>query len=83
VPTPVPVATIPPTGGGGLYFYSSARAGRLVHTTLARSAALSPSTLPTTGGGSGNNPMSPLLPLTLLAAVAIGAGRFVPRLFKR
>jgi hypothetical protein len=27
--------------------------------------------------------MTPLAPLTLLAAIAIGAGRFLPRLLKR
>jgi hypothetical protein len=63
--------------------YSTAKAGRLVNTAFARSAALSPSSLPQTGGGSGNGPMSPLAPLSLLAALAIGAGRFLPRLLKR
>ncbi len=40
--------------------------------------------LPRTGGGAGgNNPTSPLGPLALLGAVAIAAGRFLPRLLKR
>jgi LPXTG-motif cell wall-anchored protein len=65
-----------------MYLYSTAKAGRLAQTSFAKAAAVSPSSLPQTGGGSGS-PMSPLAPLTLLAAIAIGAGRFLPRLLKR
>ena len=88
--------TQPPTGGGGTYLYSSNNTGKLSHTSLSTLGAttnaatgLHPAgggvtSLPQTGGGAGgNNPTSPLAPLALLGAIAIGAGRFLPRLLKR
>src|SRR5437868_6020144 len=76
VPTP---ATTPSTGGGGTFNFGSGpgNAGKLA------AGAAHPSQLPKAGGGSGNNPSSPLAPLALLAAIAIGAGRLMPRLLNR
>ncbi len=88
--------TQPPTGGGGTYLYSSHNSGTLSHSSLSTlgtttnaATHLHPAgggvtSLPRTGGGAGgNNPTSPLAPLALLGAIAIAAGRFLPRLLKR
>jgi hypothetical protein len=73
--------TIPPTGGGGTYVYSSTGATKLSRAALTSAA---PASLPATGGGAGGgNPTSPLAPLALLGALAIVAGRFVRRFVNR
>jgi hypothetical protein len=77
------VPTVPPTGAGGTYIYGSAGAARLSHASaLSGSAFAAPSSLPRTGGGGGPDPTSPLAPLALLAALGIGAGRFIRRFMK-
>jgi hypothetical protein len=80
VPTVAPPPTVPPTGAGGTYVYSSTGATRLSHAALTSAA---PANLPQTGGADGGGfPTSPLAPLALLGAVAIVAGRAVRKLRK-
>ncbi len=94
--TPIPTfaATATKPGGGGTYVYGSTNAGRVastgLHSNLPGSAnstnrvpAGGTSQLPRTGGGNGSDPSAPLGPLALLGALAIAAGRFLPRLIKR
>jgi hypothetical protein len=71
--------TIPPTGGGGTYVYSSPNASKLSQAAFSSAA---PASLPQTGGGDGNNPTSPLAPLALLGAMGILAGRTIRRMRK-
>ncbi|HZU12835.1 MAG TPA: hypothetical protein VFB58_08350 [Chloroflexota bacterium] len=66
-------------GGGGTFVSTTSHGGTSGHTI----AGGAPTQLPTTGGGAGGNPSSPLAPLSLLAAAAIAAGRTLPRLIKR
>lgn len=97
MPKVIPQPTVKPQpGGGGTYLFSSNNTGKLSHTSLSTLGAttsaatgLHPAgggvtSLPRTGGGAGgNNPTSPLAPLALLGAIAVAAGRFLPRLLKR
>jgi hypothetical protein len=76
---PVKPPTIPMTGAGGTYVYSSARASKLNRAALISGASAS---LPATGGAVGSNPTSPLAPVALLVAAAVLAGRTVRRLRK-
>lgn len=78
-PTPVVVPTIPKTGAGGTYVYSSTGAARLSRAAVTSAA---PAALPQTGGGGGSDPTGPLAPLALLGAAAIVAGRAVRRFRK-
>ena len=77
--TPVMQPTIPGTGAGGTYVYSSVRANKLNRAALISAA---PAALPVIDGADGSNPTSPLVPLVLLGALAILAGRRVRRLRK-
>jgi hypothetical protein len=78
-PKPVVVPTVPPTGAGGTYVYSSNGAAKLSKAALSSAA---PSNLPQTGGADGGSPTNPLAPLALLGAVAILAGRTIRKMRK-
>jgi hypothetical protein len=75
----VTVPTVPPTGAGGTYVYSSNGAARLSKAALASAA---PGSLPQTGGADGGNPTSPLAPLALLGALGVLAGRTIRKMRK-
>jgi len=79
VTKPVVVPTVPPTGAGGTYVYSSNGAAKLSKAALSSAA---PSSLPQTGGADGGNPTSPLAPLALLGALGVLAGRTIRKMRK-
>jgi len=83
-PTPIPVPTMPKPGGGGTYHAGSfvPRTSQISQAPAGTQSA-SVSRLPQTGGGTPDNPTSPLAPLTLLAGAAIGLSRFLRSRIKR